>query len=215
MRAAVTWVKTNCTHPKAVKDLSRFLFDANAAGVNCWFLAGGNLVRSGHATLVHCFCGELFTFPLTDAQAAARDVNRSGLCTGRSPYSLALVPRPENVAISLDRLELPNALITQSTPIVGRLHYEVLASGGLPWCVRLDYELAAQHRHAWDYPQRLLWGKGMLDISFLPIAPEPQRVTSYRGPLVLFARLCAMSPPEQADSRPAISNAVGVLVDVF
>ena len=214
MRAAITWVKANCTHAKAVKDLSRFLFDANAAGVNCWFLAGGSLVRSGHATLVHCFAGELFAFPLTDAQAALRGVNRSGLCTGRDPYSLTLLRRPESVAISLDRLELLNAAITQTTPIVGRVHYEVLANGGAPWCVRMDYQLGSQHQHAWDYPQRPLWGKGMLDISFLPLAPEPSVATNFKGPLALFVRLCAMSPPEQADSRPAISNAVGTLVEV-
>ena len=214
MRAAINWVKANCTHPKAVKDLSQFLFDATAAGVNCWFLSGRSLCRSGHATLVHCFAGELFVFPLSDAQAAIRGVDRNGMCTGRSPYSLPFVGKPEKIAISLDRLELLKPAITQTTPIVGRVHYEVLASGGVPWCVRMDYQLGADHRHAWDYPQRPLWGKGMLDVSFLPIAPEPSVATTFKGPLALFVRLCAMSPPEQADSRPAISNTVGTLVEV-
>ena len=121
--------------------------------------------------------------------------------------------RHENAAISLDRLELLNAAITQTTPIVGRVHYEVISNGGRPWCVRMDYQLGSQHQHAWDYPQRPLWGKGMLDISFLPIAPEPSVATNFKGPLALFVRLCAMSPPEHADSRPAISNAVGPLVE--
>jgi hypothetical protein len=66
---AATWVKANCTNPKLVKDLQRFLFDANAAGVNCWFLVGSGLIRSGAASLVHCFAKELFAFQLTDAQA--------------------------------------------------------------------------------------------------------------------------------------------------
>ena len=214
MRAAVTWIKANCTHPKAVKDLSRFLFDADAAGVNCWFLASRGLCRSDHATPVHCFAGELFVFPLSDEQAAVRGVDHNGMCTGRSPYSLPMVGKPQNMAISLDRLEFLKPVITQTTPIVGRVHYEVLANGGGPWCVRMDYQLGAQHQHAWDYPERPLWGKGMLDISFIPIASEPSVATNFKGPLALFVRLCAMSPPEQADSRPAISNAVGTLVEV-
>jgi hypothetical protein len=37
----------------------------------------------------------------------------------------------------------------------------------------------------------------------------------FKGPIALFVRLCEMSPPDQADSRPAISNVVAALVDVI
>jgi hypothetical protein len=54
----------------------------------------------------------------------------------------------------------------------------------------------------------------MLDVSFLPIAPDPSVATNFKGPVVLFARLCEMSPPEQSESRRAISNAVATLIEV-
>ncbi len=211
---AVNWVRANCTNPKLVKDLLRFLFDANAAGVNCWFLIGGGLVRSGTASLVHYFVRELFVFQLTNAQAAIQGVDRRGMCLGRSRVPLPEMKLVANLAISLERMDLLNATVTQTMPLVGRLHYEVVADGGGPWCVQVDYEMGNQHRHAWDYPERPLWGKGMLDVSFLPIAPDPSVATNFKGPVVLFARLCEMSPPEQSESRRAISNAVATLIEV-
>jgi hypothetical protein len=213
--SAARWVKSNCNNPKLVKDLLRFLFDASAAGVNCWFLVGGGLIRSGSASLVHCFVGELFVFQLTDAQAAIQGVDRQGMCLGRGRVPLPQVQSPVSIAISLEGIDLLTSKITQTTPFIGRLHYEVLADGGGPWCVRMDYEMGNQHRHAWDYPKRPLWGKGMLDFSFLPIAPDPSVATNFKGPLALFVRLCAMSPPEQSESRRAISNTVATLVDVI
>jgi hypothetical protein len=44
--------------------------------------------------------------------------------------------------------------------------------------VRLDYQMREQYRHAFDYSQRPLWGKGKLDISFLPIVATPSRSSS-------------------------------------
>jgi hypothetical protein len=128
--AAATWVRSNCINAKMVKDLLRFLFDASAAGANCWFLIGGGLLRSGSATLVHCFVGELFVFQLTDRQAALQGADSRTMCSGlgRSPFQQ--MRAPANVAISLDRLELLNTALNQTTPIFGRVDYEVLANGG-------------------------------------------------------------------------------------
>jgi hypothetical protein len=144
-----------------------------------------------------------------------RGVDRKGLCLGRNRMPFEETAPPTTPAISLDRFELLNSTIAQTTPMVGRVHYEVLANGGGPWCVRMDYEMANQHRHAWDYPERPLWGKGMLDVSFLQVAPDPSVATNFKGPMALFVRLCEMSPPEQAKSRRAISNAVATLVEVI
>jgi hypothetical protein len=214
MRAAANWIRTNCTNSKALGDLRRSVYDATAAGVNCWCLIGGGLLRSATPALLHCFVGELFVFQLTDAQAAIRGVDRGTMCVGRGRVPTPQMRAPAQLALSLSRLELLHTKVTQTTPLVGRVHYEVLANGGGPWCVRLDYEIGNQHYHAWDYPQRPLWGKGMLDISFLPLAPDPSVMTGFKGPLALFVRLCEMSPPETADSRPAISKPVASLVDV-
>jgi hypothetical protein len=213
-RAAATWVKSNCTNPKLVRDVLRSLFDAKAAGVNCWFLIGGGLIRSGAASLVHCFAGELFVFQLTDAQAALRGVERQGVLTGRDRAPSMGTQAPVSAAISLDRLELLTPTITRTTPLVGRLHYEVLANRSGPWCVRLDYQMREQYRHAFDYPQRPLWGKGMLDLSFLPIAPEPGVATDFKGPLALFVRVFDMTPAREHDSWRAISNTVATLAEV-
>jgi hypothetical protein len=212
--AAANWVKSNCNNPQLVKDVLRLLFDANADGVNCWFLIGSGLIHSGKASLVHCFVGELFVFELTDAQAALRGVDRQGMCVGRGRGPLPEMRPPATIAISLDRLELQNTTITPTTRFVGRVHYQVLADGGGPWCVQLDYELGNQHHRAWDYPERPLWGKGMLDVSFSPIAPQPNAAQSFKGPLALFVHLCGVPRPEQADLRPAISNTVATLTDV-
>lgn len=105
MQAAVNWVRGNCTHPDAIRDLSRSLLDAGAAGADCWFVIG-------------------------------------------------------------------------------------------------------------DYPERPLWGKGMLDLSFPSIAAGPGKATNFKGPLAVFVRLCAVSSPQRPDGRPPISNAVAALVDV-
>jgi hypothetical protein len=141
-------------------------------------------------------------------------IDRRGMCLGRGRVPLPEMKPVANLAISLERMDLLNATVTQTMPLVGRLHYEVVTDGGGPWCVRVDYEMGNQHRHAWDYPERPLWGKGMLDVTFLPIAPDPSVVTNFKGPVVLFDRLCEMSPPEQSESRRATSNAVAPLIEV-
>jgi len=98
---------------------------------------------------------------------------------------------------------------------VGRLHYEVLNSGGGNWCVRLDYDLPGGRRIAWDYPGRPLWGKGMIDVRFLPMAPSPDVATKHRGPLILFATLCEMSPPGQPQKGRPISTPCAALVELI
>ncbi len=101
--AAATWVRSNCTNPKMVREVLRFLFDANAADVNCRLLIGGGLIRSGAAMLVHCFGGELFVFQLTDAQAAMQGVERRGMCLGHGRIPSPQTRARAKLAISLDR----------------------------------------------------------------------------------------------------------------
>lgn len=214
MRVAVNWVRGNCIYPEAIRDLSRSLSDADAAGADCWFVIGGDLVRSAHATLVHWCAGELFVFPLTDAQAAARGVGRNGMRIDRTASRPDLAPPRVGMAISLERLELRDAAVSETTRLFARVHYEVLANGGSPWCARIDFDLPGRHQAGWDYPERPLWGKGMLDISFPPIAREPAQATNFKGPLAVFVRLCAVASPRRPEGRPPISNAVAGLVDV-
>lgn len=38
--------RSRVTHPDAIRDLSRSLLDAGAAGADCWVVIGGGLVRS-------------------------------------------------------------------------------------------------------------------------------------------------------------------------
>jgi hypothetical protein len=212
---AINWARSNCTAPKVVKDLSRFLFDANAAGVNCWFLIGGGLVRSGIPSLVHWFGRELFVFQLSDAQAAIRGVDRQTMCVGRGHVPAMETQSPEYPAISLNRLELLGQTLPQTEPLVGHLYYQVLANGSGPWCVRLEYGIENQYRKAWCYPRTtMLFGNGMIDVTFSPITLEPAMAVPFKGPLALFARLFKMSPLGQPDSDSPISNTVATLVDV-
>ena len=187
--------------------------EAVATGHDCFFILGGKLTKKKTPFLLHCFGEEMFIFQLTDAQAAARGVQRDTMCSGRNRCAIiGSLPKP---IISINRFELKDAAITQSQPIIGRIHYHLERDNTGPFCVRLDYAVNSGNRVAWDYPQRPLWGKGMLDVAFMPIAPEAELVANFKGPLVLFVRLLEMSPPEQTNSRLPISNTGAALVDVL
>lgn len=212
--AAIQWVRANCPTRQVSWDVKAALEDADAAGANCWFVIGSRMTKGRVPYFIHCFAGEVFIFQLTEAQAKATGVHPMGMGKHREtrPDPIPAAPPP---VISLERFELRDTALTQTMPIVGRLHYEVLADGGGPWCVRLDYDLPGGRRVAWDMPERTLWGKGTIDVQFLPIAPTPDIATKYRGPLVLFARLFEMSPPELTHTRRPISTVCAALVDLL
>src|SRR5437764_636631 len=145
MRAAINWVKANFSLPNVASDLRQFLFDSHAAGVNSWFIAGGGLLRSGQPTLVHCFADELFVFALTEQQAASRGVERNGILRGQSPLAMSIIRAPQAPMISLERLEFHQSTVTQSTPLVGRVHYRVLGNGRGPSCGRMEFQMKGDH----------------------------------------------------------------------
>ena len=213
--AAMTWIRGNCPNQEFVEDLSRFMNASASAGVNCWFLIGGDMVRARVPFLLHCFDGELFLFQLTDSQAAARGVGRRGFkaANERLPSGVSPAARP---AVALDRFELNRPTLNQSEPVLGRLRFKASDDvAALSWCIRLDYQVDKVPHIAWEYPNRPLMGTGVLDVSFLPIAPSESFVANFKGPLSMFIRLCEMSPPDSAESRRPISNTASTLVQII
>jgi hypothetical protein len=213
--AAITWIRRNCPNQEFIEDLSRFMDASASAGVNCWFLIGGDMSRAQVPFLLHCFDDELFLFQLNDSQAAARGVGRRGFkaANERLPSGLSPAVRP---AITLDRFELNRPTLNQSEPVLGRLRFKASEDvAALSWCIRLDYQVDKVPHVAWEYPNRSLLDKGFLDVSFMPIAPSENFVTGFKGPLSVFIRLCEMSPPESAESRRPISNTAATLIQII
>jgi hypothetical protein len=213
MRTAVNWVKANCKCPPTMADLLRTLSEVTAAGVNCWACIGGALTNSGSAMLMSCFAGELFVFQLTDSQAYARGVSRVGMHVGRDRSRLPQMQPPARHLISLNRLEFLHQKLKPTTPFIGRVEYEVLASGH-DLCARMDYYTEGLQRHTWFEPRRPMWGKGMLDVAFSPIASHLPGGTRLTGPLPVFVRLFDMQHPGDVNSRRPISNTVAALLEI-
>jgi hypothetical protein len=148
--AADNWVRSNCSSRKLAQETVQFLKQCSYAGLDCSFVVGGGLTRSGNAGLLHCFACEVFIHQLTDAQAATMGVGRDRSCCGYANKKSPLMRRAERDFASLRRLEILNPTLTVTTPIVGRLEYELLAEEPKAWCLRLDYSLGQMTRAARD-----------------------------------------------------------------
>lgn len=209
---ANAWVQANCPNPKLRQDVAAAIATAQAERSDCWFIFGSKLTRRLVPYLLHCFGDEMFVFQLTEAQAAARGVKPGVLCSARHRHPLDDAP-PKPI-VSVERFELKDAVLSQSQPIIGRVHYEVRANFTGRVGVRLDYALGESSRTAWDYTERPLWGKGMLDVAFMPIAPEAAAATDFRGPLAMFVHLVDAGGPPGSRPRRPISNIGAALVEI-
>jgi hypothetical protein len=212
--AAVNWVRAECISPELARQTAHFLNACSAAGLDCSFVVGGALTRSGNAGVLNCFAGEVFVHQLTDAQAAAMGVARDGTCCTHSNKRSQVMRPPPRVALSLGRLEMLGPTLTPTTPIVGRLEYQLLGGEPEAWCLRLDYSLGQMTRVARDFRQPPLWGKGVLDIAFESMAAVGPVPPGLKGPAVMFARIIELSRPNDLGPGCPVSNAAAAMVEV-
>jgi hypothetical protein len=182
--------------------------------MDCAFVVGGALTRSGNAGLVNCFAGEVFIHQLTDSQAASIGVKRDRSCCVHRNKKSPLMRPPAKVVVSLGRLELLNPILSVTTPIVGQLEYELLDEEPKAWCLRLDYSLGQMTRAARDFRMPPLWGKGVLDFAFASMASVGPVPSGFKGPVVFFARIIELSRPGDLEPGIPISNTAAALTDV-
>jgi hypothetical protein len=209
---AIAWVRNNCSNPKLLEDFASFVDEAAAKRANCRFIFGSGLTRREAPFLVHSFGNEMFIFQLSEAQAAARGAKPGVLASMRYPHPLE--ESPNKPILSIERFELQDAVFAQPRPIIGRVHYEMPAGLTGNVCVRLDYLLESGNQTAWDYTRWPLWGKGVLDVKFSPIALKAAFVTDLKGPVVMFVHLVEVTEPVGSPPRRPISNTGAALVDI-
>ena len=93
------------------------------SGVNCSFMIGRNLMKSGKPFLVSCFGDEFFAFELSPRQATRLGIVPNTLVSARGLQKNSLVPRPAPT-IWLEQIEVNQAAaIDRGLPISGTLRY--------------------------------------------------------------------------------------------
>src|SRR5579863_3425121 len=135
---AEKWVHANCTIEKMRQHLLNYLGKAHAQGVDCYVLLGSGFTPFGYAHWLAWVAGELFVFPLTDAQAA-----QIGLGEWESKQTMGdlkpyIRPSVDHVATIHD-IEMPSVILA-TDPFVVEMAYEPLVDECPElWCLQIDF----------------------------------------------------------------------------
>lgn len=196
------WLTANCPHAQVREDALRHVDEAMRRGVGCSFVFGGRLTKSGRATLVHGYCGQLFGFLLTAEQASAYGAGDDALIAafGATLQSHTTVDDPP---IAIESVELDSGgAIDPALPIRGTLKLSTLQWWLVPLAIRAVLEppgrssVVLQH-HLESLPR----GEHHIRFEFLPLGISPVRESDARSrPSPAFVQLFAGCEPPRAET---------------
>ncbi len=216
-KAVVDWIKDNNKFgPGAqiveieashlVNDLPQFNYIS--------YTFGPGLMKSGKAHQLLVWAGQVFTFQLTDEQAARLQPKIEPFS---SRYENGNIGREQRYTPPLAKLSSPvikdaKELDPEQT-IEGAVEVNIQTEFPKEIVLRLSYRAVGATVRRYFYPKEEL-GKGTTKLRFsfggLKSKNEESRVKSQ--PLVLFLDLCIV--PQQGQVDKILSNTVAVLVDV-
>jgi hypothetical protein len=200
---ALAWVQAHCFSSDVRKVFLEDLDRALARSVGCSFILGRELTQCGRPYLVYCFCGELFTFPLTPRQAARLKVGDATLISAGGAAEQHHDPRPEPL-VRLEGVEVDGAeSLDRETPIKGTLRYRTDHWWDLPLAIQMVCESGgrttmALYHHLVSLPR----GAGTVHFSLSPVdGLRDHEGQPFAGILPFFFQLCIVGEPEKV--RPA------------
>jgi hypothetical protein len=217
---ATAWVRANCPNADLQRDVLQWLDEAIGQGVGCSFMIGRNLTKSGTPYLVHCFCGELFAFPLTLQQASGLNLGDSKLVSARGLTAHAHEPRP-SALVTLEQVAIDGAeALDRSQPIKGTLKYRTNQLWSLPLALVAVCEPPGRMNVLLYYHlNHLAQGEGEMRFQ-LPVMDKLRNREGgpFTGVLPLFFQINIVGEPEkgaktapgtpaQAHRSPPISHA--------
>ncbi|HZL35763.1 MAG TPA: hypothetical protein VFC78_10675 [Tepidisphaeraceae bacterium] len=197
------------------------LFDADySRGLDSHFIIGAELTNSGKPFLIHCWSHELFSFQLTDEQAARLAVPTAGFRHGNGPAPSAEHPRrPIRTApapISLDSVVIEHAsALDPYAPIIAHIEYSgadsQICTAGMLWAASIVYHPGnALEKTAFHYPFGPILPSGKIDAQFSPMSEHGQLAP--QSPVVLFAEICLV--PDRR-GQPNLLPSRGFLFGAF
>jgi hypothetical protein len=196
---ASAWVRANCPRTEVQNGFLQRLDDALRRGVGCSFVIGKRLTKDGKPYLVHCFCGELFAFPLTPRQAEWLHVSDVQLVSARGLAEHNHEPHADP-PVRLEQVQIDSAeVLDRSKPIKGTLNYQADQF----WVMRLAIQAACEpaggnsmvlYHHLHDLPR----GAGTIRFQFPPIGElKNGEGQPFVGVLPIFFQICIVGEPEK------------------
>jgi hypothetical protein len=177
----------------------KWLDKALERGVGCSFTFGRWLTNTGQPYLVYCYCGELFTFPLTSRQASRLKVRETELISAVGAAQQDHGPHPEP-PVNLEEVEVDSAeAFDRVRPIEGTLKYQTEHVWDLPLAIQVVCESGGRTTTAlYHHLSGVFRGEGTVRFS----VPAVEHLRDHEGQpftgiLPLFFQLCIAGEPEK------------------
>lgn len=197
---AATWVRANCPRVDVQEGFLQKLDEALQRNVGCEFIIGRLLTKSGKPCLVHCYCGEIFSFQLTSQQAARLKVEDAMLVAASGRTQHYHEPRSEP-PVRLEAIEVDNAnALDSASLIVGTLKFNCDQWWVMPVALQATCEPAGCTSMVLHYHfDGLTRGEGTIRF-WMPAISELRDSDGqrFRGVLPLFFQLCIYREPAKA-----------------
>jgi hypothetical protein len=212
--AIVKWVSENNSlgaDSPIGQDMGKLADPALKAGQNVGILLGPGLTKSGKATRVGAFCGQMYVVQYTDAQAKQAGVQANTVVTATDTTS---GPRRIPPDAELGKPSFGAGPLDLGAGIKGTV--TLRAKRTLPqadYVIRLCYSAGAETTSAYHHlGSWLLVKEKPIEFKFGAAAGESAK---YSGPLVVFMDVCEMAPDGNGgQSVEVISTTTAMVVDV-
>lgn len=211
--AALVWIRSNVPDQKVHAYFKQHFDEAAKNERNFYFAFGPQLTHNAKPYLMHCFCGELFVFEMTSAQAEAYKLSPGRVMLGMTKAT-SHVQCDWEPFVTVSDLEIERAdNLSVNDPIVASFSYQT-AEILRPCCVRLDYEVPGlRSTAAWHYLEQHLPQHARIRCEFGPVK-KPGMEVKLSAPLAMFFRICTLPDSKNIDNRVPISNIIAGLVSM-
>ena len=213
--AALAWIDSHFPEPRFREDFGIHFAHAAAKGRNLYAAIAPALTLDRKPYLMHCFCGELFVFELTESQSASFQIRPGQVRWGEGLVEDRMIQPCLSPRVELRDLSIADAEAhALDQPIVATIFHDAGLHWPAPCVFRLDYDLGGRtSKVSWSYVDVPKAPRGQSLIAFPPML-KIQGARALAGTITAFLRLCDLPDPNQTHHRTPISNICAVLINL-